>query len=46
MEKFDLFASALRTSYLFSRIHKTLRVAPAIEVGIVDREWDLAELPA
>jgi len=32
--------------YNFCRIHKTLRVTPAMESGISDRIWDLAELLA
>lgn len=30
--------------YNFCRIHKSLRVTPAIEAGIADHVWDLAEL--
>jgi IS1 family transposase len=30
--------------YNFCRIHKTLRVTPAMESGITDRVWDLREL--
>jgi IS1 family transposase len=30
--------------YNFCRIHKTLRVTPAMEAGITDRVWELAEL--
>jgi hypothetical protein len=32
--------------YNFCRIHRTLRVRPAMEAGITDRVWDLAELLA
>lgn len=32
--------------YNFCRIHKTLRVTPAMEAGITDRVWELAELLA
>jgi len=32
--------------YNFCRIHKTLRVTPAMEAGITDRVWDLADLLA
>lgn len=32
--------------YNFCRTHKTLRVTPAMEAGIVDHIWDLAELLA
>jgi len=30
--------------YNFCRIHRTLRITPAMEAGISDRVWDLAEL--
>jgi len=30
--------------YNFVRIHRTLRVTPAIAAGVTDRVWDLAEL--
>src|ERR1700689_62660 len=30
--------------YNFCRIHKSLRVTPAMEAGIADHIWDLAEL--
>lgn len=30
--------------YNFCRIHKSLRVTPAMESGITDHIWDLAEL--
>jgi IS1 family transposase len=32
--------------YNFCRIHRTLRVTPAIQSGITDRVWDIAELLA
>ena len=32
--------------YNFCRIHQTLRVTPAMETGITDHVWDLAELLA
>jgi len=32
--------------YNFCRIHKTLRVTPAMEAGITDHVWELAELLA
>jgi hypothetical protein len=34
------------TYYNFCRIHKSLRVTPAMEAGITDYVWDLAELLA
>jgi hypothetical protein len=30
--------------YNFCRIHRTLRVTPAMQTGIADHVWDLAEL--
>jgi hypothetical protein len=30
--------------YNFCRIHRTIRVTPAMEAGITDHVWDLAEL--
>jgi hypothetical protein len=30
--------------YNFCRIHKTLRVTPAIESGVADHIWSIAEL--
>jgi IS1 family transposase len=32
--------------YNFARIHKTLRVTPAMEAGVADRVWSLAEIAA
>jgi IS1 family transposase len=32
--------------YNFCRVHRTLRVTPAMEAGISDRVWDVAELLA
>ena len=32
--------------YDFCRIHKTIRVTPAMEAGIMDHVWELAELLA
>jgi hypothetical protein len=30
--------------YNFARIHKTLRVTPAMEAGVTDRVWSLEEI--
>ena len=30
--------------YNFCRIHKTLRVSPAMEVGLTDRLWDVFDI--
>jgi hypothetical protein len=30
--------------YNFCRIHRTIRVTPAMQAGITDRVWDISEL--
>ena len=30
--------------YNFVRIHKTLRVTPAMEAGVTDRVWDVCDI--
>jgi hypothetical protein len=30
--------------YNFVRVHKTLRVTPAMEAGVADRLWDIADI--
>ncbi len=32
--------------YNFCRIHKTLRVTPAMAAGVTDRVWDLSDIAA
>jgi hypothetical protein len=32
--------------YNFARIHKTLRVTPAMEAGVADHVWSMAEIAA
>ena len=32
--------------YNFCRIHKTLRVTPAMEAGLTDRVWDMEDILA
>jgi hypothetical protein len=32
------------TFYNFCRVHKTLRVTPAMEAGIADRIWEISDL--
>jgi hypothetical protein len=32
--------------YNFGRIHKTLRVTPAMEAGVTDHVWSLEEIAA
>jgi hypothetical protein len=34
------------TFYKFCRVHKSLRVTPAMEAGIADPVWDVRELLA
>jgi hypothetical protein len=34
------------TYYYFGRIHKTLRVTPAMEAGVTDHVWTLEEIAA
>jgi hypothetical protein len=34
------------TWYNFIRIHKTLRVTPAMQAGVTDRLWDFEDLMA
>lgn len=36
--------SLWNTFYNFCRVHKSLRVTPAMEAGITDHVWDIAEL--
>ena len=41
------FAVALHFMYYnFGRVHKTLRVTPAMEAGIADHIWSLEEIAA
>ena len=37
-------APFLFTYYNFGRIHKTLRVTPAMEAGVTDHVWSLEEI--
>jgi hypothetical protein len=32
--------------YTFARLHKTLRVTPAMEAGLADHVWSLEEIAA
>ena len=32
--------------YNFARIHKTLKVSPAMEAGVSDRLWDMTDIVA
>ncbi len=41
------YAVALFTTYYnFVRLHKTLRVTPAMAAGVSDRLWDVADIVA
>jgi len=35
-----------KAHYNFARIHKTLRVTPAMEAGVSDHAWSLEEIAA
>jgi hypothetical protein len=39
-------APTAATSANFCRIHRSLRVTPAVEAGVANHVWDLAELLA
>jgi transposase-like protein/IS1 family transposase len=46
-KKYDNFVAAMALHfayYNFCRVHKTLRVTPAMEAGITDHVWTIAEL--
>ena len=46
-KKFENHAHMVAIStvwYNFVRVHKTLRVTPAMEAGLTDRVWTLAEV--
>jgi hypothetical protein len=48
-KKWENHAAAMMlwyTYYNFCRIHKSLRVTPAMEAGIADHQWSIAELLA
>ena len=36
----------MMTYYNFVRIHKTLRVTPAMAAGVTDRLWEVADIVA
>jgi len=49
LEKWENLRSALAlrfASYNFCRVHSSLRVTPAMEAGITDHVWSIAELLA
>jgi hypothetical protein len=48
-EKVENLAHAVSLHFMyynFARIHKTLRVTPAMEAGISDHVWSLEEIAA
>ena len=48
-KKFEAHANAVALHFVyynFCRIHKTLRVTPAMAAGVTDRLWDVAEIVA
>lgn len=48
-KKLDNHAAALALHYMdynFARIHKTLRVTPAMQAGLADHVWSLGEIVA
>ncbi len=34
------------TGYIFCRIHKTLRITPAMAAGVTDHVWNVADIVA
>ncbi len=48
-KKVENHAAAIALHYMhynFCRIHKTLRVTPAMEAGIADHVWEVEEIAA
>jgi hypothetical protein len=46
-KKYDAFNAAMALHfafYNFCRVHKTLRMTPAMKAGITDHIWTIAEL--
>jgi hypothetical protein len=44
VENHDHSMAMFTTYYNFVRIHKTLRVTPAMAAGVSDRLWDVADI--
>ena len=47
--KVENYAAAVALHFMhynFARIHKTLRVTPAMEAGVADHVWSIAEIVA
>ena len=48
-KKLENHAAAISLHYMhynFYRVHQTLRVTPAMQAGLTDRVWDVAEIVA
>lgn len=46
VENLDLAIALHYMNYNFCRIHKSLRVTPAMAAGVTDRVWDVADIAA
>lgn len=44
VENHEAALAVLFTWYNFGRVHKTLRVTPAMEAGLTDHIWTLEEI--
>jgi hypothetical protein len=44
VENHALAVALFTTYYNFVRIHKTLRVTPAIAAGVTDNLWDVSDI--
>jgi hypothetical protein len=44
VENHALAVALFTTYYNFVRIHKTLRVTPAIAAGVTDKLWDVSDI--
>jgi hypothetical protein len=48
-KKVDNHLAAIALHYMhynFCRIHKTLRITPAMAAGVTDRVWDISDIAA
>lgn len=46
MENYTAAVALYTMVYNFGRIHRSLRVTPAIEAGVADHAWSSEEIPA
>ncbi len=44
VENHALAVTLFTTYYNFVRIHKTLRVTPAMAAGVIDKLWDVSDI--